>query len=58
VLEAIEYATNKKGDGDSVYRHEFGEDGGRSPGSRSTPATRDLHIVGGAYRVEDRGIVD
>jgi len=57
-LEAVEYSTNKKGDGPSVYRHEFGEDGGRKPHLAVDPASRDLHIVGGSYRVERRGIVD
>jgi len=57
-LEAIEYATTKKGDGPSVYRHKFGEEGGRKPRLAVDPETRDLHIVGGDYNVEPRGIVD
>lgn len=57
-LVAVEYATTKKGDGYSTYRHEFGEDGGRKPRLAVDPRTRDLHIVGGSYRVERRGIVD
>jgi hypothetical protein len=58
VLEAVEYSTNKKGDGESIYRHEFGEEGGRRPRLAVDPDTRDLHIVGGSYQVERRGIVD
>lgn len=57
-LEAVEYSTNKKGDGQSTYRHEFGEDGGRKPKLAVDPTSRDLHIVGGSYLVERRGIVD
>lgn len=57
-LEAVEYSTNKKGDGPSNYRHEFGEEGGRRPRLAVDPESRDLHIVGGSYRVERRGIVD
>lgn len=57
-LVAVEYSTNKRGDGLSVYRHEFGEEGGRKPRLAVDPQTRDLHIVGGSYRVERRGIVD
>jgi hypothetical protein len=57
-LEAIEYATNKVGDGPSVYRHRFGEEGGRKPHLAVDPKSRDLHIVGGSYTVERRGIVD
>lgn len=57
-LDAIEYTTNKRGDGPSTYRHEFGEDGGRKPRLAVDPASRDLAIVGGAYKVERKGIVD
>jgi hypothetical protein len=57
-LEAVEYSTEKKGDGPSVYRHEFGEEGGRLPTLAVDPEVRDLHIVGGSYTVERRGIVD
>jgi hypothetical protein len=57
-LEAVEYSTTKKGDGPSVYHHKFGEEGGRRPTLAVDPETRDLHIVGGSYTVEQRGIVD
>ena len=57
-LVAVEYSTNKKGDGPSVYHHSFGEEGGRKPRLAVDPESRDLHIVGGSYTVEERGIVD
>lgn len=57
-VEAIEYATTKKGDGPSIYRHRFGEEGGRKPTLAVDPQTRDLHIVGGSYAVQAKGIVD
>lgn len=57
-LEAVEYFTNKKGDGPSIYRHAFGEEGGRKPRLAVDVETDRLVIVGGDYTVEDRGIVD
>lgn len=57
-LEAVEYFTNKKGDGPSIYRHAFGEEGGKKPRLAVDTKTSTLHIVGGDYTVEDRGIVD
>jgi hypothetical protein len=57
-LEAVEYFTNKRGDGPSVYRHQFGEDGGRKPRLAVDVETDRLHIIGGDYSVEDQGIVD
>lgn len=57
-LEAVVYATNKQGDGYSHYEHAFGEEGGRKPDLAVDLDTGRLHIVGGSYRVEERGIVD
>ena len=57
-LDAIEYATTKKGDGPSVYRHKFGEEGGRRPRLAVDVDNKRLHVVGGDYTVEPRGIVD
>lgn len=57
-LEAVVYGTHKQGDGYSHYEHEFGEDGGRKPELAVDPDSGRLHIVGGGYRVEERGIVD
>jgi hypothetical protein len=57
-LVAVEYSTTKKGDGPSIYHHTFGEEGGRRPVLAVDPRTRDLHVVGGDYTVEGRGIVD
>jgi hypothetical protein len=57
-LEAVEYTTNKKGDGPSTYRHKFGEEGGRRPRLAVDIESRRLHVVGGDYTIEPRGIVD
>jgi hypothetical protein len=57
-LVSVTYATNKAGDGPSYYEHQFGEEGGRRPSLAVDVDTQDLHIVGGDYTVEDRGIVD
>lgn len=57
-LEAVTYSTRKKGDGFNDYEHAFGEEGGQKPVLAVDPKTRRLHIVGGDYTVEDRGIVD
>jgi hypothetical protein len=56
-LEAITYSTSKGGER-AHWEHQFGEEGGRRPRLAFDPETQDLHIVGGDYRVEDRGIVD
>lgn len=57
-LESVTYATHKKGDGPSSYTHEFGEEGGKRPSLAVDVKSKRLHIVGGDYRVERRGIVD
>lgn len=56
-LEAVAYSTHKGGER-ATWEHEFGEEGGRKPTLAMDPETRRLHIVGGDYEVEDRGIVD
>lgn len=58
-LEAITYST-RKGRGRPVehFEHEFGETGKRKPVLAFDADNRRLHIVGGAYGVQDRGIVD
>lgn len=57
-LEAVTYATHKRGDGPSSYVHEFGEEGGKRPSLAVDVRNKKLHIIGGDYRVESRGIVD
>ncbi len=57
-LDAVEYSTSKKGDGPSTYRHKFGEEGGRRPRLAVDVESQRLHVVGGDYTVEPRGIVD
>lgn len=55
-LVAVEYETEKKGDGLSVYRHEFGRrDGSRCP-ILVVNAERKLLIAGDYYTVTNRGI--
>jgi len=59
-LEAVVYST-RKGHGRNAFahwEHEFGEEGGRKPTLAMDPSNKRLHIVGGDYKVEDRGIVD
>lgn len=56
-LEAITYSTKKGGDF-AHWEHEFGEEGGKKPALAMDAETHRLHIVGGDYTVEDRGIVD
>jgi len=59
-LEAVTYST-RKGHGARAFahwEHEFGEEGGRKPTLAVDPSNKRLHIVGGDYQVEDRGIVD
>jgi hypothetical protein len=57
-LQAVTYGTNKRGDGYSHYEHHFGEEGGKKPALCMDVDTGRLHIVGGDYTVEERGIVD
>jgi hypothetical protein len=56
--EAIVYSTKKGREKWAHYEHAFGEEGGRKPVLAVDPETDRLHLVGGSYRVEDRGIVD
>lgn len=56
-LEAVVYSTTK-GDTRGAWEHHFGEKGGRKPILAVDPRADRLHIVGGDYRVEDRGIDD
>lgn len=57
-LESVVYSTEKAGDGNSRYVHDFGEEGGEKPLLAVDPDNKRLHVVGGDYTVEDRGIVD
>jgi hypothetical protein len=57
-LEAVTYSTKKGGEGLQHYEHAFGETGKRKPNLAMDARTKRLHIVGGGYSVEDRGIVD
>jgi hypothetical protein len=57
-LEAVTYSTKKGREGLQHYEHAFGEEGGEKPVLAMDPKNDRLHIVGGGYRVEDRGIVD
>ncbi len=57
-LEAVTYSTTKGGEGLQHWEHAFGEEGGRKPVLAMDPDNERLHVVGGSYRVEDRGIVD
>lgn len=57
-LEAVTYSTRKGAEPFAHYEHAFGEEGGRKPVLAMDARNRRLHIVGGSYRVEDRGIVD
>jgi len=56
-LEALTYRTAKDGE-IADWEHDFGEEGGKKPVLAMDAETRRLHIVGGDYDVEDRGIVD
>lgn len=56
-LESVAYRTTK-GDQRATWEHAFGDQGGRKPILAVDPRNDRLHIVGGGYRVEDRGIVD
>lgn len=57
-LEAVTYAARKGAEGLVDYVHSFGEEGGRKPTLAADPHSRRLHIVGGDYDVQGRGIVD
>lgn len=57
-LEAIEYGTHKTGDGASIYRHTFGGKGKRRPRLAVDVDGDQLHVIGGDYTVQARGIVD
>lgn len=55
-LENVTYSTIK-GDEDADYVHDFGTRGRGKPTLAYDPKTKSLHVVGGTYTVEDRGIV-
>jgi len=55
-LLAVEYETTKRGDGLSVYRHEFGRDDGSRCPILVVNGERKLLIAGDYYRVTKRGI--
>lgn len=57
-LEAVTYAAKKGAEGLVDYVHSFGEEGGAKPTLAADPRSRRLHIVGGDYDVQGRGIVD
>jgi hypothetical protein len=57
-LEAVTYAAKKGAEGLVDYVHSFGEEGGRKPTLAADPRSKRLHIVGGDYDVQGRGIVD
>jgi hypothetical protein len=57
-LEAVTYSTRKGGERLADYIHRFGEEGGKKPTLAADPSSRKLHIVGGSYKIEPRGIVD
>jgi hypothetical protein len=57
VLTHVVYATHKKGDGPSMYIHEFGEDSGIQPALCVDRFGR-LWIAGGNYTSPDPGITD
>lgn len=55
-LEEVTYRTAKGDEGIADYVHQFGEEGGKKPILTMTPNGKQLHIVGGSYRVTQRGI--
>lgn len=57
-LEAVTYSTKKGKEGLQHYEHAFGEEGGEKPFLAMDPDNDRLHVVGGSYKVEDRGIVN
>lgn len=56
-LHEITYETTKDGE-TALWTHEFGEEGGNRPDLVVDVSNQQLHIVGGDYTVEPRGIVD
>lgn len=56
-LSSVTYKT-KKGDETAYYEHEFGEEGGKKPDLVADVDNKKLHIVGGDYDINDRGIID
>jgi hypothetical protein len=56
-LEAVTYSTRKAGE-KAHWEHAFGEEGGRKPALAMDARSKRLHIVGGSYKVQDRGIVN
>jgi hypothetical protein len=52
-LHDVTYATNKKGDGPSLYNHKFE---GKKPLLAMDFDNERLHVVGGSYTVTKRGI--
>lgn len=57
-LASVTYATEKGGDGPSLYEHAFGgRRGSRRPSLAVDVDTGRLHVVGGNYTVQTRGIV-
>ena len=56
-LDAVVYTTRKGGER-ATWEHEFGEEGGKKPDLVMDVENKRLHIVGGSYDVEARGIVD
>lgn len=56
-LRSVVYETHKGGE-HATWEHEFGEEGGEPPTLAVDPENEKLHIVGGTYTVEPRGIVD
>jgi len=57
-LVAVTYETRKGAERGAQWEHEFGEEGGRRPTLAVDPESNRLHILGGDYTVEDRGIVN
>ena len=56
-LESVTYSTRKGADATTDYVHDFGKRGQGKPRLAYDAQGRALHIVGGRYRVEGRGIV-
>jgi len=52
-LQEVVYATTKKGDGYSFYRHKFE---GKKPVLAMDFDNDRLHVLGGSYTVTERGI--
>lgn len=54
VLSSVSYLSDKRGDGPSVYTHDFSRP---LPGLAVSPRSGLLLVTGGGYTVEERGIV-